>query len=106
MDKKNYINIRTEQLEEGQIKANFKSDVRNFNQLISLGGALLQTYICSAVEIIKQNTDEEIPDEVIQLTIMDALIDKIGNLLNISNESNESAVDSFLNDIINGKHKN
>ena len=107
MDKKNYINIRTEQLEEGQIKANFKSDVKNFDQLISLGGALLQTYICSAVEIIKQNTDEAIPDEVIQLTIMDALIDKIGNLLNVQDtQGNESKVDDFLNDIINGRNKN
>ena len=88
------------------MKANYTGNVRNLNQLISLGGALLQTFICSATEIVQQNIDEELPDEIIQLTIMDALIDKIGNLLNISNESNESAVDSFLDDIINGKHKN
>ena len=103
---KNFINITAEALTDDTMKANYTGNVRNFSQLISLGGALLQTYICSAVEIIKQNTDEEIPDEVIQLAIMDALIDKIGNLLNISNENNESAVDKFLDDIINGRNKN
>ena len=87
MNKKNFINITAEALTDDTMKANYTGNVKNLNQLISLGGALLQTYICSAVEIIKQNTDEEIPDEVIQLTIMDALIDKIGNLLNISNTS-------------------
>ena len=106
MNKKNFINITAEALTDDTMKANYTGNVRNFSQLISLGGALLQTYICSAVEIIKQNTDQELPDEVIQLAIMDALIDKIGNLLNISNESNESAVDSFLDDIINGRNKN
>ena len=107
MNKKNFINITAEALTDDTMKANYTGNVRNLNQLISLGGALLQTYICSAVEIIKQNTDEEIPDEVIQLTIMDALIDKIGNLLNIQDtQGNESKVDDFLNDIINGKHKN
>ena len=107
MNKKNFINITAEALTDDTMKANYTGNVRNLNQLISLGGALLQTYICSAVEIIKQNTDEEIPDEVIQLTIMDALIDKIGNLLNMQEDTDkESAVDSFLDDIINGKHKN
>ena len=107
MNKKNFINITAEALTDDTMKANYTGNVRNLNQLISLGGALLQTYICSAVEIIKQNTDEEIPDEVIQLTIMDALIDKIGNLLNMQEDTDkESAVDDFLNDIINGKHKN
>ena len=107
MNKKNFINITAEALTDDTMKANYTGNVRNLNQLISLGGALLQTYICSAVEIIKQNTDQQIPDEVIQLAIMDALIDKIGNLLNIQEDTDkESAVDSFLNDIINGKHKN
>ena len=105
--KKNYINITAEALTDDTMKANYTGNVRNLNQLISLGGALLQTYLCSAVEIIKQNTEEVIPDEVIQLAIMDALIDKIGNLLNMQEDTDkESAVDSFLNDIINGKHKN
>ena len=82
---KNFINIKAEELDEGTIQANFKGGVKNFNQLISLGGALIQTYLQSAVEIIRQNTDEklDLPDEFIQLTIMDALIDKIANLLNL-----------------------
>ena len=107
MNKKNFINITAEALTDDTMKANYTGNVRNFSQLISLGGALLQTYICSAVEIIKQNTDEEIPDEVIQLTIMDALIDKIGNLLNMQEDTDkEDAVDSFLQDIFNGRNKN
>ena len=105
--KNNFINIRTEALEEGQIKANFKSDVKNFDQLISLGAAVLQTYITSATELVQRNTDEEVPDEFIQLTIMDALLDKIKNLLNIQEDTDkESAVDDFLKDIINGRNKN
>ena len=107
MNKKNFINITAEALTDDTMKANYTGNVRNFSQLISLGGALLQTYICSAVEIIKQNTDQQLPDEVIQLAIMDALIDKIGNLLNMQEDTDkEDAVDSFLKDIINGKHKN
>ena len=107
MDKKNFINITAEALTDDTMKANYTGNVRNFSQLISLGGALLQTYICSAVEIIKQNTDQELPDEVIQLAIMDALIDKIGNLLNMQEDTDkESAVDSFLDNIINGRNKN
>ena len=104
----NFINIKAEELGEGTIQANFKGGVKNFNQLISLGGAMIQTYLQSAVEIIRQNTDEELdlPDEFIQLTIMDALIDKIGNLLNIQQDTdNESVVDSFLDDIINGMNR-
>ena len=102
----NFISIKAEQLEEGQISANFKSKVNNFNQLISLGGALMQTYMQSAVEIIKQNTSEEVPDEIIQLAIMDALLDKIKNLLNIQQDTdNENAVDDFLNDILKGMNK-
>ena len=107
MNKKNFINITAEALTDDTMKANYTGNVRNFSQLISLGGALLQTYICSAVEIIKQNTDQQIPDEIIQLTIMDALIDKIGNLLNMQEDTDkEDEVSSFLNDIINGRNKN
>ena len=103
----NFINIKAEALTDDTMKANYTGNVRNLNQLISLGGALLQTYLCSAVEIIKQNTEEIIPDEVIQLAIMDALIDKIGNLLNMQEDTDkEDAVDSFLDDIINGRNKN
>ena len=107
MDNNNFINIRTEQLEEGQIKANFKSDVRNFKQLISLGSALVQTFITSAAELVQRNADEELPLEFVKLTILDALVDRIGNILNISDvQDKESAVDSFLDDIINGRNKN
>ena len=107
MNKKNFINITAEALTDDTMKANYTGNVRNFSQLISLGGALLQTYICSAVEIIKQNTDQQLPDEVIQLAIMDALIDKIGNLLNMQEDTDkENEVDKFLDNIINGKHKN
>ena len=101
-----FISIQAEQLDEGQISANFKSKVNNFNQLISLGSAILQTYMQSAVDIIKQNIDEEVPDEIIQLAIMDALLDKIKNLLNIQQDTdNENAVDSFLQDILKGMNK-
>ena len=102
----NFISIQAEQLEEGQISANFKSKVNNFNQLISLGGALIQTYMQSAVDIIKQNTSEEVPDELIEFAIMDALLDKIKNLLNIQQDTDkENAVDDFLNDILKGMNK-
>ena len=102
----NFINIKAEALTDDTMKANYTGNVRNLNQLISLGGALLQTYICSAVEIIKQNTDQQLPDEVIQLAIMDALIDKIGNLLNMQEDTDkEDAVDDFLNDIFRGMNK-
>ena len=102
----NFISIKAEQLQEGQINSNFKSEVKNFNQLISLGAAVLQTYMQSAVEIIKQNTGEEVPDEFIQLAIMDALLDKIKNLLNIQQDTdNENGVNDFLNDIIKGMKK-
>ena len=107
MNKNNFINIRTEQLEEGQIKANFKSDVKNFNQLISLGGALLQTFLESATELVQRNTDEVVPKDFIKLTIFDALINKLENILNMQEDTDkESAVDSFLKDIINGRNKN
>ena len=103
----NFINIRTEQLEEGQIKANFKSDVKNFEQLISLGGALLQTFLESATELVQRNTDEVVPKEFIKLTIFDALINKLENILNIQEDTDkESAVDDFLDNIINGRNKN
>ena len=102
----NFINIRTEQLEEGQIKANFKSDVKNFNQLISLGGAILQTFLESATELVQRNTDEVVPKEFIKLTIFNALINKLENLLDMQEDTDkEDAVDDFLNDIFRGMNK-
>ena len=107
MDKNNFINIRTEQLEEGQIKDNFKSDVKNFEQLISLGSAILETYLQSATELVQRNADEELPLEFVKLTILDALVDRIGNLLNMQEDTDkEDEVGSFLKDIINGRNKN
>ena len=105
----NFINIKAEALTDDTMKANYTGNVRNLNQLISLGGALLQTYLCSAVEIIRQNASEEIEanDEFIQLIIVEALIDRIGNLINMQEDTDkEDAVDSFLKDIINGRNKN
>ena len=103
----NYINIRTEQLGDDTIKANFKSDVKNFDQLISLGGAILQTFITSATELVQRNTDEDVPKEFIKLTIFEALINKLENLLDIQDtQDNEDAVDSFLADIFNRRNKN
>ena len=102
----NFINIRTEALEEGQIKANFKSDVKNFEQLISLGGAILQTFITSATELVQRNTDEEVPKDFIKLTIFEALINKLENLLDMQEDTDkEDAVDDFLNDIFRGMNK-
>ena len=102
----NFINIRTEALEEGQIKANFKSDVKNFNQLISLGGALLQTFLESATELVQRNTDEVVPKDFIKLTIFEALINKLENLLDMQEDTDkEDAVDDFLNDIFRGMNK-
>ena len=109
MDRKNFINIKAEALEEGTIKANFKGGAKNLNQLISLGSAILTTYLQSAVEIVRQNASEEIEanDEFIQLIIVEALIDRIGNLINIQDtQDKEDAVDSFLQDIFNGRNKN
>ena len=107
MNKKNYINITAEALTDDTMKANFKSDVKNFDQLISLGGALLQTYITSATELVQRNTDDEVPKDFIKLTIFDALINKLENILDMQEDTDkEDAVDDFLKDIINGKHKN
>ena len=102
----NFINIRTEALEEGQIKANFKSDVKNFNQLISLGGALLQTFLESATELVQRNTDEVVPKDFIKLTIFEALMNKLENLLDMQEDTDkEDEVGSFLDDIFKGMNK-
>lgn len=100
------ITINVESLDNESIKANFKGNVQNYNQLISLGGALLQTFLNSAGEIIKRNDDElDMPDEILHLTILDALVDKIFNLAQTEktdNTDNEKKVDDFLTNILNG----
>lgn len=102
----NKITINVESLENDTIKANFKGTVKNYNQLISLGGAILQTFLNSAAEIIKRNDDElNMPDSILQLTILDALVDKVCNLVQTEqtdNTDNEKKVDDFLTNILNG----
>lgn len=102
----NKITINVESLDNDNIKANFKGTVQNYNQLISLGGAVLQTFLNSAGEIIKKNDNElDMPDEILHLTILDALVDKIFNLAQTEktdNTDNEKKVDDFLNNILNG----
>lgn len=100
------ITIDVESMGNDTIKANFKGGAKNFNELMSLGGALLQTFLNSAAEIIKRNDDElNMPDEILQLTILDALVDKVCNLVQTEqtdNTDNEKKVDDFLTNILNG----
>lgn len=98
------ITINVESMENDTIKANFKGGAKNFNELISLGGAVLQTFLNSATEIIKRNDDElDMPDEILQLTILDALVDKVCNLVQTDdNTDNDTKVDDFLTSILKG----
>lgn len=100
------ITIDVESMGNDTIKANFKGGAKNFDELMSLGGALLQTFLNSAGEIIKRNDDElNMPDEILHLTILDALVDKIFNLVQTEktdNTDNEKKVDDFLTNILNG----
>lgn len=100
------ITINVESLDNESIKANFKGGAKNFNELMSLGGALLQTFLNSAGEIIKRNDDElDMPDEILHLTILDALVDKVCNLVQTEktdNTDNEKKVDDFLTNILKG----
>lgn len=104
---KNTITINVESLnnEDDTIRANFKGNVKNYSQLISLGGAVLQTLLNSSAEIIKKNNTElDIPDNILQLTILDSLVDKVCNLIQVSTDytDKEKSVDDFLNTIIKG----
>lgn len=100
------ITIDVESMGNDTIKANFKGGAKNFDELMSLGGALLQTFLNSAGEIIKRNDDElNMPDEILHLTILDALVDKVCNLVQTEktdNTDNEKKVDDFLSNILNG----
>lgn len=100
------ITIDVESMGNDTIKANFKGGAKNFDELMSLGGALLQTFLNSAGEIIKRNDDElNMPDEILHLTILDALVDKVCNLVQTEktdNTDNNKKADEFLNNIING----
>lgn len=98
------ITIDVESMGNDTIKANFKGGAKNFDELITLGGAVLQTFLNSATEIIKRNDDElDMPNEILQLTILDALVDKVCNLVQTEdNADNEKKVNDFLTNIING----
>lgn len=100
------ITIDVESMGNDTIKANFKGGAKNFDELMSLGGALLQTFLNSAGEIIKRNDDElNMPDEILHLTILDALVDKVCNLVQTEktdNTDNNKKADEFLNNIIKG----
>ena len=98
------ITIEVESMSNNNIKANFKGGAKNFDELMSLGGAVLQTFLNSATEIIKRNDDElDMPDEILKLTILDSLVDKIFNLVKTDdNADNETKADEFLNRIIKG----
>lgn len=101
----NKITINVESLGNDTIKANFKGGAKNYDELIQLGGAILQTFLSSAGEIVKRNDDElDMPDEILHLTILDALVDKVCNLVqtNIDSADNEKKVNDFLTNILNG----
>lgn len=102
--KNSKITINVESLDNDSIKANFKGGAKNFDELISLGGAVLQTFLNSAGEIIKRNDDElDMPDEILHLTILDALVDKVCNLVQTEdNADNDTKVDEFLSNILKG----
>ena len=103
--KNSKITINVESLDNESIKANFKGGANNYDELISLGGAILQTFLSSAGEIIKRNDDElDMPDEILHLTILDALVDKVCNLVqtNINSADNEKKVDDFLSNLLKG----
>ena len=102
---KNYININVESLDDATLKTNFKGGASSYDDLIQLGSGLLQTFLSSAAQMIKRNDDElDMPDPILQLTILDALVDKIGTLIQMNKEDkdNDKKVDQFLNSLLNG----
>lgn len=98
------ITINVESIGADSIQAKFTGGAKNFNELMSLGSAILNTFLASATEIIKRNDDElDMPDEILKLTILDSLVDKIFNLVKTDdNADNETKADEFLNRIIKG----
>lgn len=100
----NKITINVESLGDDTIKANFKGGAKNYDELIQLGGAILQTFLSSAGEIIKRNDDElDMPDEILHLTILDALVDKVCNLVQTNdNDDNDTKANDFLTSILKG----
>lgn len=104
--KNSKITINVESLDNESIKANFTGGAKNFNELMSLGSAILNTFLASATTIIKNNDkDLDMPDEILKLTILDSLVDKIFNLAQTEktdNTDNDTKADEFLNNIIKG----
>lgn len=101
---KNYININVESLDDATLKTNFKGGASSYDDLIQLGSGLLETFLSSAAEMIKSNDDElDMPDELLKLTILNSLIDKIGTLLQMNKDDNaEAKVNDFLTNIFKG----
>lgn len=101
---KNYININVESLDDATLKTNFKGGASSYDDLIQLGSGLLETFLSSAAEMIKSNDDElDMPDELLKLTILNSLIDKIGTLLQMNKDDNaEAKIDDFLTNILKG----
>lgn len=102
---KNYININVESLDNSTIQSKFRGGASNYDELIQLGSAVLQTFLSSAAEIIKKNDDElDMPDPILQLTILDSLVDKIGTLIQMNKEDKDTdaKVDDFLSSLLNG----
>ena len=98
------ITINVESLGDETVHAKFTGGAKNFNELMSLGSAILNTFLASATTIIKNNDkDLDMPDEILKLTILDSLVDKIFNLAQIEDSAdNEKKVDDFLTNILNG----
>lgn len=100
------ITINVESLGDETVHAKFTGGAKNFNELMSLGSAILNTFLASATTIIKNNDkDLDMPDEILKLTILDSLVDKIFNLApteQTDNTDNEKKVDDFLTNILNG----
>ena len=102
---KNYININVESLDDATLKTNFKGGASSYDDLIQLGSGLLQTFLSSAAEMIKRNDDElDMPDPILQLTILDALVDKIGTLIQMNTgiDDNDTKANDFLTSILRG----
>lgn len=102
--KNSKITINVESLGDETVHAKFTGGAKNFNELMSLGSAILNTFLASATTIIKNNDkDLDMPDEILKLTILDSLVDKIFNLAQIEDSAdNEKKVDDFLTNILNG----
>lgn len=98
------ITINVESLGDETVHAKFTGGAKNFNELMSLGSAILNTFLASATTIIKNNDkDLDMPDEILKLTILDSLVDKIFNLAQIEDSAdNDKKVDDFLSNILNG----